>query len=85
MPAPSNSTYPLPRSATHCIGERGIEDAFIDKLRSLKYAYRPDINDRATLEANFRDLVKIQKTIQSATAKHNQFLKELGLPLLLSE
>lgn len=34
--------------------ERDIEDALIAKLKELKYEYRPDIRDRATLEANFR-------------------------------
>lgn len=31
-----------------------IETALLDKLRELKYTDRPDIHDRATLEANFR-------------------------------
>ena len=34
--------------------ERDIEDALIAKLKELKYEYRSDIRDRATLEANFR-------------------------------
>lgn len=34
--------------------ERDIEDALIAKLKELKYEYRFDIRDRATLEANFR-------------------------------
>ena len=34
--------------------ERCIEESLIAKLRDLKYEYRPDIRDRATLEANFR-------------------------------
>jgi hypothetical protein len=29
-----------------------------------------------------RDLVEIEKAIQKATIKHNQFLKDLGLPPL---
>ena len=35
--------------------ERVLEDALVSKLRDLKYDYRPDIRDRATLERNFRD------------------------------
>ncbi len=35
--------------------EHPLEEALIEKLRSLKYAYRPDITDRATLEQNFRE------------------------------
>ncbi len=34
--------------------EQNIEDNFIKKLEDLKYAYRPDIRDKVTLEHNFR-------------------------------
>jgi type I restriction enzyme R subunit len=34
--------------------EQQIEQALIEKLGDLKYTYRPDIRDRATLETNFR-------------------------------
>ena len=34
--------------------ERDLEESLVTKLRDLKYEYRPDIHDRATLEANFR-------------------------------
>lgn len=34
------------------------------------------------LSALHADLVEIENTIQTATAKHNEFLKQLGLPLL---
>lgn len=36
------------------IREQQIEDALINKLEGLKYTYRSDIHDKATLEANFR-------------------------------
>jgi type I restriction enzyme R subunit len=35
--------------------EQEIEQSFIDKLVELKYTYRPDIIDRASLERNFRE------------------------------
>ena len=35
--------------------ERALEEALVARLRDLKYEYRPDIIDRATLEANFRE------------------------------
>jgi type I restriction enzyme, R subunit len=35
--------------------EQDIEQALIEKLGDLKYSYRPDIRDRATLEQNFRE------------------------------
>ena len=34
--------------------ERDLEEALVNRLRGLKYEYRPGIRDRATLEANFR-------------------------------
>ncbi|HRA01225.1 MAG TPA: hypothetical protein PLJ62_13550, partial [Thermoflexales bacterium] len=37
------------------VREDHIEYGFIGKLQSLKYEYRPDIRDRATLEQNFRE------------------------------
>ncbi|AQQ61665.1 MULTISPECIES: type I restriction endonuclease subunit R [Bacillus] len=35
--------------------EREIEAGFIEKLRNLKYIYREDIRDKASLEANFKE------------------------------
>ncbi len=34
--------------------ENEIEQKLIDKLRDLKYPYRPDIRDKAALELRFR-------------------------------
>jgi type I restriction enzyme, R subunit len=35
--------------------ESDIEQQLIEKLKDLKYTYRPDIRDRASLEKNFRE------------------------------
>lgn len=35
--------------------ERELEQEFIEKLKSLKYEYRPDIDDREKLKRNFRE------------------------------
>ena len=132
--------------------EAEIENQLIEKLKSLKYEYRPDIRDRDGLVKNFREkfqalnrvnlteaefdrllekiitpdvfaaaktlrtindfndynlnisryistavaeaeidqaathekLVEIEDAIKNATKKHNEFLKELGLPPLPS-
>jgi type I restriction enzyme R subunit len=37
------------------ISETILEQQFIDQLEDLKYAYRGDIRDRASLHANFRE------------------------------
>lgn len=49
------------------VKESDIEDYFIQKLQSLKYSYRPDIRDRASLEANFRQ--KIWSTQSGAVGR----------------
>ena len=55
MPA-SQSTYDLPAQAPGpIVKEEHIEYGFIGKLQNLKYEYRADIRDRATLEQNFRE------------------------------
>ncbi len=52
----SNFTYdPPPKRERLVVREGDIEDAFIGKLRGLKYTVRPDIRDRAALEKNFRE------------------------------
>ena len=59
---------PLLRVILHELEERAIPRfLFLNKI---------------DLSTTHRDLVAIEKTIQKATAKHNEFLKELGLPQL---
>jgi len=54
--SPSPFTYSLPPDAESAVvREDGIEVGFIGKLQGLKYDYRPDILDRASLERNFRE------------------------------
>lgn len=54
--------------------ERGIEDQLIEKLRGLKYQYRPDIRDRDALEANFRE--KFQR-LNAVTLSDSEFARLL--------
>jgi type I restriction enzyme R subunit len=52
---PPDFTYKLPPDREPlALNEAGIEDLFIQKLRDLKYTDRPDIHDRAALEAGWR-------------------------------
>ena len=53
--APDITYQQDPDSRLSVVREQDIEADFLEKLRNLKYAYRPDIRDRATLEANFRE------------------------------
>ena len=44
-----------PVTQTHVVREEQIEYGFVGKLQKLKYEYREDICDRASLERNFRE------------------------------
>ena len=48
--------------------ESNLEKDLVAKLRDLKYDYRPDIHDRAALEANFRKSSKPSIGSRSRTA-----------------
>ena len=55
MPLPKQ-TFALPSAPPSLVvREEQVEYGFIGKLQGLKYTYRPDIRDRATLEHNFRE------------------------------
>ena len=68
-----SSTYPdglnAPEKAS-VIREGNIEDDFIEKLRSLKYEYRPDITDRASLEQNFREKFEALNRVRPVSYTH---------------
>ena len=55
MPS-SKSPYDRPTGApSPVVKEEHIEYGFIGTLQNLKYEYRADIRDRASLEKNFRE------------------------------
>jgi type I restriction enzyme R subunit len=68
LSAPSQNTV---------IREGDIEDAFIEKLRSLKYQYRPDITDRASLERNFREKFEALNRVTLTDAEFARLLDEM--------
>jgi len=51
-------------------------------LNISRYVSTAEAEQEIDLAATHRELVDIEKSIQSATANHNEFLKELGLPPL---
>ena len=51
-------------------------------LNISRYVSTAEEEQEIDLAATHRELVEIAKSIQRATARHNQFLKELGLPPL---
>ena len=60
--------------------ERDIEDALIAKLKELKYEYRPDIRDRATLEANFRSKFEALNGVKLTDGEFQRLHDEIVTP-----
>jgi type I restriction enzyme M protein len=65
---------------------RRVEMAEIEKndfnLNISRYISTVTADEEIDLAANHAKLMDIEEEIKAATAKHNEFLKELGLPLL---
>ena len=51
-------------------------------LNISRYISTAVADDEIDLDAVNADLVSLEQKVEAATAKHNEFLKELGLPLL---
>src|SRR5262249_44218524 len=62
------------------VREQDIEEAFIGKLRDLKYIDRPDIRDRAALEANFRQKFEALNRVKLLDSEFQRLLEELTIP-----
>ena len=59
------------------VREKQIEENFINKLIELKYIYRPDICDRATLEQNFRKKFERLNRVNLSDSEFNRLLEEI--------
>lgn len=57
--------------------ERHLEDAFIAKLRDLKYEYRSDIRDRTKLEENFRQKFEQLNRVTLTDGEFQRLLDEI--------
>ncbi len=60
--------------------ERQLEDKLIEKLISLKYTYRQDIRDRASLEKNFREKFEELNRVRLTDAEFDRLLEEIITP-----
>ena len=60
--------------------ESKLEDALIAKLRDLKYEYRTDIRDRATLEANFREKFQALNRVTLTDGEFRRLLDQIVTP-----
>jgi len=60
--------------------EQQIEQGLIDKLQDLKYSYRPDICDRASLEKNFREKFEALNRVHLTDAEFARLLDQIITP-----
>ncbi|OCX70930.1 MULTISPECIES: type I restriction endonuclease [Acidithiobacillus] len=60
--------------------EQEIEEALIQKLGDLKYSYRPDIHDRAALEANFRHHFEALNHVSLSDSEFARLLETIVTP-----
>ena len=60
--------------------ERDLKEALVTKLRDLKYEYRTDIRDRATLEANFKKKFEALNRVTLTDGEFQRLLDEIVTP-----
>ncbi|MFT3986604.1 type I restriction endonuclease subunit R [Aestuariivirga sp.] len=60
--------------------ERDLEANLVNKLRDLKYEYRSDIRDRATLEQNFRAKFEALNRVSLTDSEFTRLLDEIVSP-----
>jgi type I restriction enzyme R subunit len=75
-----NSEYPDSSAKPSLLREQDIEYGFIGKLQGLKYDFRKDITDRATLEKNFREKFEALNRVRLTDAEFARLLEEIITP-----
>ena len=60
--------------------ERDLEESLVTNLRDLKYEYRTNICDRATLEANFREKFEALNRVRLTDGEFQRLLDEIVTP-----
>jgi type I restriction enzyme, R subunit len=77
MPS-SKRTYDTPSAAPSLgVKEEQVEYGFIGKLQGLKYEYRSDIRDRASLERNFREKFEALNRVHLSDGEFARLLDEI--------
>lgn len=77
----SSSQYDMQEErSTSRLREEHIESGFIGTLQKLKYEYRPDIRDRAALEANFREKFEALNRVRLTDSEFARLLDEIITP-----
>jgi type I restriction enzyme R subunit len=60
--------------------EHQLENALVEKLRCLKYEYRQDVRDRATLDQNFREKFEALNQVSLTDGEFPRLLEEIIPP-----
>jgi type I restriction enzyme R subunit len=74
------SYHNIPNPPGAALKEDVIETGFIGKLQALKYEYRPDITNRATLEKNFREKFEALNRVRLTDSEFARLLDEIVTP-----
>ncbi len=77
MPSPKHTYGPPSAPPSLGVKEEQVEYGFIGKLQGLKYEYRPDIRDRASLERNFRDKFEALNRVHLSDGEFARLLDEI--------
>ncbi|MBK9306269.1 MAG: type I restriction endonuclease subunit R [Nitrospira sp.] len=77
MHSSSDSKYPPADASSSVLREDTIEYGFIGTLQGLKYDYRSDITDRASLEKNFREKFEALNRVRLTDAEFARLLDEI--------
>ena len=64
--------------------ENQTEQSLIEKLKDLKYSYRPDIRDRDVLEQNFREKFESLNRVQLTDAEFARLIDQIVTPDVFS-
>jgi type I restriction enzyme, R subunit len=80
MPASNFDSNDLPDLPSSVVREEHIEYGFIGTLQGLKYEYRRDITDRATLEQNFREKFEALNRVRLTDSEFARLLDEIVTP-----
>jgi type I restriction enzyme R subunit len=80
MIPPKFTYHDAPDPQSSVVREDTIEYGFIGTLQKLKYEYRPDITNRATLEANFREKFEALNRVRLTDSEFARLLDEIVTP-----
>jgi type I restriction enzyme, R subunit len=80
MPSPKQTYDPPTAPPSLGVKEEQVEYGFIGKLQGLKYQYRADIRDRASLERNFRERFEALNRVHLSDGEFARLLDEIVTP-----